>query len=429
MRVKKCMVLLVIFVFSLVLASCASTRESEAKISVGLDVLAGASQMTKTGLVKDGISFEATDFERALNVSTLSSITVTKLPSRADGILYLGSGEVSEGQVISRANIGYLTFVSGGNNVRDSFFCFSTDGAYEITCNLYLVDAINYSPTLATVSEATLAVATYKNITVYGTLTAKDPEGDAVTYEIVTRPQNGLLVLDDASSGTYRYIPNTGYTGKDSFRYVAIDCYGNYSEARTVTISIERGEGTFVFRDLMNSAYHVPAIALAERGIMSFVEIGGECYFYPSQTVSRSDFLVMAMKAMEIQPSVSSPATVFADDAEISASARGYVDKAQKLGYVCGKLGECGELLFAPDDPITLAEVAVILANMTGAKAPDAVPVFAKGSVVPTWASEAVHTMASTGVINVTDGLDANESLNRGQAATILYQLKGLVAE
>lgn len=422
MAVRKCIVFLAILIITLTLVSCASS-EVEGKLSAGLDILARDAQMSKTGLVSDGISFEATDFERALNVSCLSSITITKLPSRADGVLYLGAGEVSEGQVISRANIGYLTFVFGGEKVRDSAFCFSTDGAYEMTCNLYVLDEINYSPTLATVSDAAFAVSTYQNITVYGTLTAKDPEGDAVRYEIVTRPENGLLVLDDAVCGSYRYIPNAGYTGQDSFRYVAVDRYGNYSEARTVKISVERSDGTFVFNDLENSAYHVCAISLAEQGIMSATEIGGEYYFYPAQTVTRAEFLTMAMKTLGMAPNTSSQATVFADDSKISAGVRGYVNAAQRNGYICGKLGENGELLFAPDDPITIAEAAVILANMTGAKASDAVAVFAEGSAVPTWASDAVYAMASMGVVETAEALDATQTLTRGKTAQMLYQL------
>ena len=430
MVIQKRIVFLAALVAALLLVSCGSAEQNAGRISAGLDVLAEQSQMTKTGLVGDGMSFATADFERALNLSSLASITVTKLPSRADGVLYLGSAEVSEGQVISRANIGYLTFVPGGGEVRDSSFCFSVDGAYEMRCNLRLVEKVNYSPTLSLVSKTSLAVSTYENIAVYGTLSATDPEGDAMTYEIVARPKNGRLILEDAFHGTYCYVPSKGYTGKDSFRYVAIDRYGNYSEARTVTLTVERGENIFVFSDLENSVYHVPAISLTERGIMSSTEIGGEYYFYPAGAVSRIDFLTMAMKTMGIAPDAASAKTVFADDEGISAGARSYVNAAQKRGYICGKIGENGELLFAPDDPITVAEAAVILMNMTGASAPDAVPTFAEGSAVPTWASEAVYTMASMGVIGEQgQTLDATKTLTRGQTASMLYALGRIYTE
>lgn len=429
MVIQKRIVFLAVLVAALLLVSCASSEQNTGRVSVGLDVLAEQAQMTKTGLMSDGISFEAVDFERALNLSKLSSITVTKLPSRADGVLYLGSAEVNEGQVISRANIGYLTFVSGGGEVRDSSFCFSVDGAYEMRCKLCLVDKVNYSPTLSMVSNYSLAVSTYENIAVFGTLTATDPEGDAMTYEIVTRPENGRLVLEDPSRGTYCYVPSKGFTGKDSFRYVAVDRFGNYSEARTVTLTVERGEDIFVFSDLENSVYHVPAISLTEQGIMSSTEIGGEYYFYPEQAVSRIEFLTMAMKMVGIEPNTATK-TVFADDEALSASERGYVNAAQRRGFVCGKLGKDGELLFAPDDPITVAEAAVILMNMTGTNASDAVPTFAEGSTVPAWASEAVYTMASMGVIGEQgQTLDATKTLTRGQTASMLYALGRLVED
>lgn len=425
MAFGKCVIVLLIFLGVLSLVSCTG-EACEPRVSAGLDILAEQTQMSKAGLVGEGVSFEASDFERALNVSVLSSITLTKLPSRADGVLYLGSGEVSEGQIISRANIGYLTFVCGNGQVRDSSFSFSTNGAYEMTCKLYLLDDINYSPTLSAVPEETLAVSTYENIAVYGTLFSQDPEGDAVRYEIVTRPQKGRLILEDASLGAYRYVPEASYSGKDSFRYVAVDRYGNYSEARTVSINVERANGIFVFRDLADSQYHVPAIALTARGVMSSTEIGGEYYFYPTQTVTRSEFLTMAMKTLGIEPEEKGLKTVFADDEEIAANVRGYVNVAQGRGYICGKLGKNGELLFAPNDPITTAEAAVILLHMTGTKASDAVPVFAEGSTVPAWASDAIYTMASMGVIDLTEALDTTQALTRGGAAAMLYRLDRL---
>ncbi len=405
----------------LALSSCGAKANTQ-KVSVGLDVLAERAEMVKTGLVGGEISFGAEDFERALNLSKISDITITKLPSAADGTLYLGTGKVSVGQVISAANLSYLKFASQSAAIRDSFFCFSVDGDYEITCDLRMVESVNYSPSVSSVDDAILAVSTYKNITLYGSLSSHDPEGDAVRYEIVTRPKNGLLVSLDEACSTYRYMPNAGYTGKDSFRYVAIDRYGNYSEAATVSLNVE--DTKMVFGDLSESAYYVPAINLVDAGIMASTKVGETHYFYPEKTVSRMDFLAMAMKIMNIKVTAPAKQTVFADDAAIPTSMKPYVNTAERMGYICGKINEKGELVFAPDDAITIAEAAVILANMTKIDVPTIAPSLAEGSQVPAWAEDAVFAMASAGILsNMGEAIDAGADLSRGMGAQMLYAL------
>ncbi len=419
---KKCIFVSVILALALLCGACAAGGNG-GKVSAGLDVLAERAEMVKTGLVGQDITFTAADFERALNLSTLTSITVTKLPVRADGTLYLGSAEVSVGQVIPRANLGYLTFSFGSAEIRDSSFCFSIGSDYEITCDLRAVESLNHSPAVADVSEMVRAVSTYQNIVLYGRLDADDPEGDALRYEIVTRPENGLLEPMDAACSAYRYIPNGDFVGKDSFRYVAVDTCGNYSSAVTVTISVGRTE-TFVFEDLLDSGYHVPAIAMAEDGVMASTEMGGKYYFHPEATVSRMDFLVMAMRSVGLTPSAPSVETVFADDDEIPTDMRPYVNTAERMGYICGKITEDGTLIFAPNDPITVAEAAVILANMTRMDVPTSAPTFEEGSTVPAWAADAVFAMSEAGVF--TGAINASVELSRGEAAEMLYALSRL---
>jgi RHS repeat-associated protein len=63
-------------------------------------------------------------------------------------------------------------------------------------------------------------------------LRATDPEGDALTYAIVSPPQHGAL------SGTLpavTYIANTGFVGNDSFTFRAADAF---STSNTATVSI-----------------------------------------------------------------------------------------------------------------------------------------------------------------------------------------------
>ncbi len=423
MNIVKFLSVALLSILVLALVSCGAGADAQ-KVSVGLDVLADRAEMVKTGLVGGEISFCTEDFERALNLSEISSITITKLPNTADGTLYLGAGQVSVGQVISAANLSYLKFSSQSSAIRDSSFCFSVDGNYELTCSLRMVEGVNYSPSVSSVGNAVLTVSTYKNISVYGALASSDPEGDDVRYEIVSLPENGLLIPLDDTCSTYRYIPNKGYTGKDSFCYVAIDKYGNYSEAAKVTLKVEDTKGMIVFGDLDDSVYHVPAMSLVDKGIMASTKIGEVQYFYPEKAVSRMDFLVMAMKTMNVKIIAPAKETVFADDALIPTSIKPYVNTAERMGYICGKINEKGELVFAPDDAITVAEAAVILANMANLDVPTSAPVLAEGSEVPAWAEDAVFALASAGVVgSMGDVINASAPLSRGQSAQMLYNL------
>ena len=399
--------------------------EHSDSVSVGLDVLAAKTEMVKAGLVNNDIVFEAEDFERTLNVSALTSLTVTALPPRADGVLYLGNGEVSVGQTISRENLGYLNFVFASDQIRDSRFCFSSNfGAYEIACKMCLLESVNHAPTVSKDTKNSISVSTYRNIAVYGDLDAVDVDGDSFYFEIIKQPENGTLTLQDASEGTYRYLPLSGYSGEDSFRYVAVDKYGNYSAAAEVSLSVQMQKNHLVYADMAKSISHAPAIALTERGIMNAAVIGDKNYFHPNQEISRLDFLVAAMRAIGVDTPKECTVTVFDDNESIPEGLRGYVALAQQKNYICGKIDAEGRLLFSPNDQITRAEAAVILSRMLAAPATEASPVFADGTQIPAWARDAVYTLAELGVMDVRNGrVDALGTVDREQTAYMLYQL------
>ena len=61
-----------------------------------------------------------------------------------------------------------------------------------------------------------------------------DPDGDALTAQLVSSPPNGTVAL--LSDGSFTYTPNAGFTGDDSFSYTASD--GSLSSTATVTITV-----------------------------------------------------------------------------------------------------------------------------------------------------------------------------------------------
>ena len=186
-----CITILAALCFAFCVAGGAKSEDGV--VSPALDVLANSAFMARSCISGEEIGFSAEDFARALNVSSVSWITVKKLPERADGVLSLGGSEVTEGQTISGENLSYMKFVFMSEDIKDSAFCFSTNlGNYEIQCNLYAVSFANRAPQL---TEADVAAAkTYREVSVVGTMSAYDPDGDALWYEVISYPQNGTLL-------------------------------------------------------------------------------------------------------------------------------------------------------------------------------------------------------------------------------------------
>lgn len=70
------------------------------------------------------------------------------------------------------------------------------------------------------------------------TLTASDADGDSLTYSVVTQPDNGTL----SGSGANRtYTPNLGFSGSDSFTFIANDGQAD-SGIATISISVNEVE-------------------------------------------------------------------------------------------------------------------------------------------------------------------------------------------
>lgn len=421
MKIGKILALIFVFCFSMGLTTGVSAEKKQNIVSPALNIISDNSHVAMSCIEDGVVTFEAEDFEKTLNLSYLSSITVIQIPARTDGILYLGGSEVKNGQTVSRANIGHMTFEFLGENINESSFCFTTNySEHEIECKLYSLKYANFAPVVDVFDD--VEASTYKNISVYGKLDAYDKEGDQVIFEVVKQPKNGLLKID--SDGEYVYTPINGYTGKDSFKYVAVDKYGNYSALCEQRVNVELQKSSLVYSDISAQEYHVAAINLTEKGIISAQEVDGKYYFYPHAKLGRLEYLVMGMKSLGIEIENSNEKTVFTDDAEIPENLKGYVNTAVKLGIISGKLDKNGNPIFAPNEKITRAEAAVILNNMSELDKPILTPVFADSKGLPHWAKEAIYCLSYNGIMPTNDGyVSASESLDKGEGVYMIYML------
>lgn len=403
-----------------------STKKESTTVAVsyGLDVIAASDEVVFSGLVGNEISFATDDIKRAMNLSEVNYITVTKLPTAETGVLYVGSVGASEGQVITAANMSHLSFAAADDTKpSESYMYISVNGsAYSVKCKMCFLPSINYTPTLSLVPDISLNVSTYRDTPSYGNLSAYDPEGDTMTYEIVKYASHGRVSLTDKHTGAYVYTPDKGYTGEDSFMYVVRDEYGNYSTSAVVELQINAVPSSAVYSDIEGSIYASAAIRMGSVGIMNGTQVGKECYFKPEDEISRVEFLVTAMSAAGItsEDAEKYTSTSFADNGDIPVSMRGYVALAHKRGYIGGKTVD-GKAKFVPHESISRAEAAVILSNIIGYANKTTANAFADTENIPAWADKAMTSLYVLGILDARDG-EANPSakINRGTTAVWL---------
>jgi hypothetical protein len=207
-----------------------------------------------------------------------------------------------------------------------------------------------------------LDFSTFRDVPINEKLSAADPERDAVTFEIVSQPRRGsVTILDD---GTFLYTPRERFRGRDSFGYVAVDSFGNVSAEATVSINVKRQSGRTNYVDMDGNSAAFAALVLAENGIFTGETLGGRQFFRPEKTVSRGEFLAMALKTAEVDILPGVTRTGFYDDERIPLWIKPYVSTALMDGVISGYRNSAGRIVFSPDSPITFSEAAVILNNL-----------------------------------------------------------------
>ena len=407
---------------ALALSALVALPVCAAQMGSGVACLASAEPMIKSGRSGEPLSFSPADFRQAVGLTRVGAITVTELPDSTTGTLKLAGFRVNEGDSIPESSLSALTFTAATPLVSESSFRFKAENGsgVEMTCRIRLSDEQNRAPSVGAIPESRLAVSAQSGTRTVGTLRATDPEGDAVTYLLVTAPEHGSVILTDQAAGTYCYVPKPGYTGSDKFRYVARDEYGNYSGIATVTVTVKERAAQTVYNDMVGSPREGDALIATAAGIMQGRIAGDETLFDPAGTVTKAEFVVMAMKAAGIAPRAGLSHTFFDNDQEIPEEIRGYLATAQKMGIVVGTFDERG-LTFDPDAPISGAEAATVVHRALG-NHDAAVPVGLVASDVPVFARAAVATLEGTGLLDGIDraALTGKTPLTRADAAALV---------
>jgi hypothetical protein len=135
--------------------------------------------------------------------------------------------------LITNPGTGAYTYTPNANATGSDSFSFKVnDGTSDsnITTVFVNIAVVNVAPWAYDSS-----INIFENIAVNATFNVIDADGDALSSSIVSNGSKGTAVVIDASTGTYRYTPNPGAVGVDSFTFKAND---GLVDSRIATVSV-----------------------------------------------------------------------------------------------------------------------------------------------------------------------------------------------
>ena len=269
-----------------------------------------------------------------------------------------------------------------------------------------------------------IEITTYREIPYEAQFLASDSEGDDMTYAIVEEPRKGTVTIDGVN---FTYTPEKGAVGGDSFTYTATDSGGNVSLPATVTVRIEKSKSGVLYSDTEGSGAAAAAQDLAEAGIFTGAKLGDQYYFEPDRTVSRSEFLAMALETAGAEVT-GVTVTGFCDDPAIPTWAKAYASAGVARGIIQGKTTADGAA-FKGEEPITFNEAATVLDRVLNLGNVDLQVWYADREVIPSWAAQAVGNMEALSVLQVGSfgSQTMEEPVTRGDAAKMLSAARTLL--
>ena len=266
-------------------------------------------------------------------------------------------------------------------------------------------------------------IQTYRGVSVGGQLTARDAEGDALTFEIATAPMKGSVQL--SPEGYFVYTPKQGKRGKDYFGFRATDSAGNVSQEGTVIIKLVKQKSKVTYSDLTGSGTEYAAVVLTENGVFTGENVGSDYVLNPEAQVTRGEFLSMCMTAAEHDVLQGVSTTGFQDDASIGPWLKPYVATALMHGYIQGEATATGAA-YNPGEPITLREACVTLNSVLGVTdVVSAAAYVGQENSGESWA-QAVANLTACGVMP-RSWEDVEAVLTRAGAAELLANAIGLL--
>ncbi len=378
---------------------------------------------SKNAVIGNEISFQDSDFVTALDKkSDLEGIVITALPDAQAGVLKLGKRTLLTGEAVAVESISSLKFLPATDDVLETTFnylpVFKSGASVEsITVGIHMLSGENKAP----VAE-NIELTTYKNIAATGVFKATDPDGDKLSFRVVDKPARGEIEIATNGDGEFKYTPFKNKTGKDTFSYSAVDAVGNVSQPATITVTIDKPSTKLTYADMDGNGAHYAAIRLAEQGILTGEKLGSQYFFNPDQTVSRGEFVAMAVTALDSGEIPPVSRTGFADDDETPSWVKPFASTALKAGIINGVSMADGRKALRSDHILTRGEAAVIINNALRITDAGTESAFSDEAAIPVWAYQAAINVDATGIMPAySDGtMRLMDPVSRAQAAELL---------
>jgi len=183
-------------------------------------------------------------------------------------------------------------------------------------------------------------------------------------------------------------------------------------------VTIGKGVPVPTYADMEGNPAHYAALRLREEGIFTGEQLGEDAFFHPERTVTRGEFLTMAVRALTDQEITPVLQTGFADDAQTASWVRPYASAALKAGLIQGSGSSDGGLYLSSDRVITRAEAAVILNGALSLEDTEVVTTVFAGEAAAAWAVQPAANLQAEGLLPAAGPL--SQELTRAEAATLL---------
>lgn len=344
----------------------------------------------------------------------LTGICITGIPDANTGTAMLGSRVLQCGDILTADQLAQVTFCplrteSDTDAVLTYLPIYENRVEKFTTVTLSIRGKENRAP----VAQDSF-LETYKNLANSGSLKATDPEGEALTYTVIRQPKRGTVTVN--ADGTFTYTPKKNKVGVDSFVFTAADEAGNVSREATVTVRILKPSDSTRYTDTLGSDCRFEAEWLKNTGIFVGEQLDGRLCFQEDKTVTRGEFLAMAVKTLGLKVEEDAVYSGYTD--EIPQWLKPYLAAAVRSGMTTG-LPEAET--FGANSAITGAEAAVMLQNVLDLSVSTAAE---ENEEIPAWAADAVSAMNESGL-----EIAALENMTRGQAAKLLYQISCIAGD
>jgi hypothetical protein len=160
----------------------------------------------------------------SVNENQINAIDLDATDADGDSLTYSISGTDADNFNINSLT-GVVTFKSAPNyesgKTSYSFVANVSDGINGVVSQNITIEIINLNDTAPTLLAQGNSATIDRNIILNDILTGRDDDGDELTYLLVSNVSHGTLTLE--SNGSFQYIPDQNYHGKDSFIYKLSD--------------------------------------------------------------------------------------------------------------------------------------------------------------------------------------------------------------